>query len=160
MSELSELQTAVEQLLIKLRVSEERQKTSDEAFKTHPKYEAALGIIRAKITNAASDILISNNTAYNIEAIIDRLDFSYQRTLYVVEAKMTSIKQSNKSLQEYYDKLNQALNIVISKIVMTYKSELEQHSLIAETQCKAVRAFIMGLHSHTAFSHYSFAWLD
>lgn len=217
MAHLGELKIAIEQLMIKLKVSEERQKTNEEqiaklnqnmnqfkaaptlleypdikttittpdeiqldsyksipefsgdkikyrswreqvmrrmrmieAFKSHPKYEAALGIIRAKITNAASDILINNNTSYNIEAIIDRLDFSYadQRPLYVVEAEMTSIKQSNKSLQEYYDKVNQALNVVISKIVMTYKIEAEQKSLITETQQKAVRTFIMGLHSH------------
>lgn len=144
MAELDEIKASVEQLLIKLRVSEERQKTSEEqiaklngdlnqfqanptllehkdiqttlsrgdeiqldsyksipefsgdknqyrswrgqvvrrmkmieAFKTHPKYEAALGIIRAKITKLPYDILINNNTSYNIEAIIDRLDFSY-----------------------------------------------------------------------------------
>lgn len=82
--------------------------------------------------------------------MIDRLDFSYsdQRPLYVVEAEMTSIKQSGKTLQEYYDKINQALNTVITKIVMTYKNADEQKSLINETQQKAVRTFIMGLHSH------------
>lgn len=72
-------------------------------FTSHPKYEAALGIIRAKIIGAASDVLINNKTAYNIGAIIERLDSSYsdQRPLYVVEAEMTSIKQMGKSLQEY-----------------------------------------------------------
>lgn len=217
MAEMDELKAAVETLLIKLKVSEERQKTSEdqiaklnqnlnlfqatpqmleykdiettltkadeiqldsykiipefsgdktqyrswreqvlrrmkmiEAFKTHSKYEAALSIIRAKITKAASDILINNNTPYNIEAIIDRLDFSYadQRPLYVVEAEMTSIKQAGKTLQEYYDLINQALNTVITKIVMSYKNENEQKSLVAELQQKAVRTFIMGLHSH------------
>lgn len=116
-------------------------------FKTEPKYEAALAIIRSKITGSASDVLINNNTVYNIDAIIDRLDFAYadQRPLYVIEAEMTSIKQSNKSLQEYFDKINQALNMVITKIVMTYKDESGQKSLIKETQQKAVRTFIMGL---------------
>lgn len=122
-----------------------------ENFKTHPKYEAALGIIRSKITKSASDILINNSTAYNIDAIIDRLDFSYadQRPLYVVEAELTSIKQANKPLQEFYDAINQALNIVITKIVMSYKNEREQTSLITETKLKAVRAFIMGLKNPT-----------
>lgn len=117
----------------------------------HPKYEAALAIIRAKITDGASDILINNNTAYNIEAIINRLDFSYadQRPLYVVEADMTSVRQQNKTLQEYYDAVNQALNMVITKIVMTYKSDEEQKSLIAEINQKAVRTFIIGLKSTT-----------
>lgn len=118
-------------------------------FKTHPKYEAALGIIRAKITKVASDILINNKTAYDIDAIVDRLDFSYadQRPLYVVEAEMTSIKQLGRSLQEYYDVINQALNMVLTKIVMTYKIEAEQKSLTAETEQKAIRTFIMGLNS-------------
>lgn len=120
-----------------------------DAFKTHAKYEAALGIIRAKIVGAASDILINNNTPYNIEAIVDRLDFSYadQRPLYVVEAEMTSIRQGNKTLQNYYDVVNQALNMVITKIVMTYKLTDEQKSLKEEIQQKAVRTFIIGLKS-------------
>lgn len=55
-------------------------------LKTHPKYEAALGIIRAKITGAASDTLTNNQTMYNIDAIIERLDASYadQRALYMI----------------------------------------------------------------------------
>lgn len=118
-------------------------------FKTHPKYAAALSIIRAKITGAASDILINNNTAHDIDAIIDRLDFSYadQRPLYVIEAEMTTIRQHSKTLQEFYDTINQALNMVLTKIAMTYKEAAEQKSLIAETQSKAVRTFITGLNS-------------
>lgn len=119
------------------------------SFKTHPKYAAALSIIRAKITSAASDILINNNTAHNIDAIIDRLDFSYadQRPLYVIEAEMTTLKQGSKSLQEFFDEINQALNMVITKITMTYKIVAEQKSLITETQGKAIRTFITGLSS-------------
>lgn len=118
-------------------------------FKTHPKYAAALSIIRAKITGAASDILINNNTAHDIDAIIDRLDFSYadQRPLYVIEAEMTTIRQHSRTLQEFYDAINQALNMVLTKIAMTYKETGEQNSLIAETQSKAVRTFITGLNS-------------
>lgn len=123
--------------------------TQIENFPTHPKYVAALTIIRAKITGPASDILINNNTAVNINAIIDRLDFSYadQRPLYVIEAEMTSIKQMSKSLQEFYDAINQALNMVLTKITMTYKEPAEQRSLTAETQSKAIRTFITGLNS-------------
>lgn len=120
-----------------------------EQFKTHPKYAAALSIIRAKITGAASDILINNDTAHNIDAIIDRLDFSYadQRPLYVIEAEMTNIRQGGKSLQEFYDAMNQALNMVITKITMTYKEKAEQKSLMTETQSKAIRTFVTGLNS-------------
>lgn len=120
-----------------------------EGHNTHPRYAAALSIIRAKITGPASDILINNNTAHNIDAIIDRLDFSYadQRPLYVIEAEMTSLKQNSKSLQEFYDAINQALNMVLTKITMTYKEAAGQKSLIAETQNKAIRTFITGLNS-------------
>lgn len=121
-----------------------------DGLKTHPKYEAALGIIRAKIIGAASDVLTNYKTAYNINAIIKRLDKSYadQRPLYVVEAEMTSIKQSNTTLQEFYDAINQALNMVISKIVMSYTNHDEQKSLVSEAQQKAIRTFIVGLKSH------------
>lgn len=118
-------------------------------FKTHPKYATALSIIRAKITGAASDILINNDTKHNIDAIIDRLDFSYadQRPLYVIESEMTMLKQHGKTLQEYYDAINQALNMVLTKIAMTYKEAAEQKSLTIESQNKAIRTFITGLNS-------------
>lgn len=123
-----------------------------ENFKTHPKYEAALGIIRAKITGAASDVITNNKTAYNIDAFIARLDSTYadQRPLYIVEAEMTAIKQLNKTLQEYYDEINQALNLVISKITLSYNTLNEQTALVTEAQQKAIRTFIIGLRSQTA----------
>lgn len=119
------------------------------SFKTHPKYATALSISRAKITGTASDIFINNNTALNIDAIIDRLDFSYadQRPLYVIEADMMNIKQQSKTLQEFYDAINQALNMVITKITMSYKEKAEQKSLINENKKKAIRTFITGVNS-------------
>lgn len=118
-------------------------------FMTHPKYEAALGIIRAKITGPAADVLTNNKTAYNIHAIIEQLDASYtdKRPLYVVEAEMTTIKQWGKTLQEYYEEINQALNSIISKIMLAYPDVNEQRALIRESQIKAVRTFIVGLKS-------------
>lgn len=76
-----------------------------DAFQTHPKYETALGIIRAKIIGPPSDIITNHRTANNIRAIIRTLDSAYrdQRPLYVVEAEMTSIRQLGKSLQQYYE---------------------------------------------------------
>lgn len=123
-----------------------------EDFKNHPKYEAALGIIRAKITGAASDVITNNKTAYNIDAFIARLDSTYadQRPLYIIEAEMASIRQSNKTLQEYFDEINQALNLIISKITLSYKTLNEQKPLIFEAQQKAIRTFIIGLRSQTA----------
>lgn len=121
-----------------------------ENFVTHPKYEAALGIIRSKITGSASDVLTNNKTAYNIHAIIERLDMTYadQRPLYIVEAELTAIKQFGKSLQEFHDEINRALNLVISKIVLTHGNADEQRALIEEAQQKAIRTFIVGLKSN------------
>lgn len=118
-------------------------------FRKHPKYEAALSIVRAKITGAASNVLTNNKTAYNIIAILKTLDSSFadRRPLYVVEAEMTSIKQFGKTLQEYHEAINQALHLVITKIVHAYKQEAEQRSLVAEAQRKAVRTFIIGLNN-------------
>lgn len=118
-------------------------------FKKHPKYEAALSIVRSKITGAASNVLTNNKTAYNIIAILRTLDSSFadHRPLYVVETEMTSIRQLGKNLQEYHDAINQALHLVITKIVHAYKQEAEQRSLVAEAQRKAVRTFIIGLNN-------------
>lgn len=117
-----------------------------DAFKTHPKYEAALGIIRSKIRGSASNVLTNNKTAYNIIAIIDS-SYADRRPLYVGEAEMTSMRKTNKTLQEFHDAINEALHLVISKIVLDYKTESEQRSLVAEAQVKAVRTFVVGLRS-------------
>lgn len=121
-------------------------------FQKHPKYEAALAIIRAKITGAASDVLTNNKTSYNIYAIIEQLDavFTDQRPLYIVEAEMIIIKQMGKSLQEYHEEINQALNLIISKITLSYSDIREQTALITEAQKRAVRTFISGLRSQSA----------
>lgn len=95
-----------------------------DAFQTHPKYETALGIIRAKIIGPPSDIITNHRTAYNIRAIIRTLDSAYrdQRPLYVVEAEMTSINA-----------INFALNLVISKIAFDYRGQPDhQEALVGE----------------------------
>lgn len=122
------------------------------AFTSHPKYEAALAIVRAKITGTAADVLTNNKTPYNIICILKTLDEAYidQRPLYAIEAQMVSIKQNDKNLHQFYNAINFALNAIISKVVMTYKIVEEQRSLIAEAQKKAIRTFIVGLKFRTA----------
>lgn len=116
-------------------------------FKKHPKYEAALAIIRAKITGAAADVLTNNKTPYNIICILKTLDATYtdQRPLYAIEAQMVAIKQNDKTLHQFYNAINFALNAIILKVVQTYKNGGEQRSLINEAQKKAIRTFIVGL---------------
>lgn len=66
-------------------------------FKDHPKYEAALAIVRAKITGSAANVITNNKTPYNIVCILKTLDAAYtdQRLLYAIEAEMVSIKQND-----------------------------------------------------------------
>lgn len=118
-----------------------------QGFQTHPKYEAALAIVRAKITGAAADILTNNKTPYNIICILKTLDEAYtdKRPLYAIEAQMESIKQNDKTLHEYHNAINFALNAIIFKVTRSYHDEKEQRSLIAEAQKKAIRTFIVGL---------------
>lgn len=120
-------------------------------YQTHPKYEAALSIIRAKITGTAADILTNNKTPYNITCILRTLDSAYtdQRPLYAIEAEMVSIKQNDRNLHQFYNMINFALNAIISKVVMTYRIVEEQRSLIMEAQKKAIRTFIVGLKFRT-----------
>lgn len=120
-------------------------------FKDHPKYEAALAIVRAKVTGSAADVLTNNKTPYNIICILKTLDSAYmdRRPLYAIEAEMIAIKQNEKTLQQYYNAINFALNAIIAKVTMTYKIIEEQQSLIAEAQKKAIRTFIVGLRFRT-----------
>lgn len=116
-------------------------------FQQHPKYEAALAIVRAKITGAAADVLTNNKTPFNITCILRSLDAAYtdNRPLYAIEAEMVSIKQNDKDIHQYYNAINFALNAIISKVVMSYNNTGEQSSLIAEAKKKAIRTFIVGL---------------
>lgn len=120
-------------------------------FKDHPKYEAALAIIRAKITGAAADVLTNNKTPYHIACILRTLDATYtdQRPLYIIEAELVSIKQNDKNLQQYYNTINFALNALIAKITSIYKGKDEQRALLIEAQRKAIRTFVAGLKSQT-----------
>lgn len=62
---------------------------------------------------------------------------------------MASIKQGDKSLQQYHYAVNFALNAIISKISRTYAEEAEQRSLVIESQKKAIRTFIVGMKNRT-----------
>lgn len=120
-----------------------------EKFIGHPKYGAALGIIRAKIVGPASNTLINSNASYNFNSFIDILDKAYQdlRPLYVVERDMTSLTQGGKTLREFYDAINRALNILITKIIQSYDAEAAIMARKREAQQTAVRTFIVGLRS-------------
>uniref|UniRef100_A0A0A1WJ71 Retrovirus-related Gag polyprotein from transposon gypsy n=2 Tax=Zeugodacus cucurbitae TaxID=28588 RepID=A0A0A1WJ71_ZEUCU len=118
-------------------------------FEGHNIYAQALIMIRGKITGKAAQILINHNVKRNFQDIIDRLDDSYadKRPIYVLEEDMMKIQQKELPLHVYYDNLNQALNVVLSKIEMTHKEERITQVLTQEIQAKAIRTFVTGLRS-------------
>lgn len=91
--------------------------------KTQMRYFEALMIVRNKVTGTASNILNNYNTAFNFEAIIDRLDFTYadKRPLYVLEQELLILQQHELTIDEFYDRVNEKLNVIVNKINMTYK---------------------------------------
>lgn len=114
---------------------------------TTMKYFEALMIVRNKITGAASNILNNYNTAFNFEAIIDRLDFTYadKRPLYILEHEMLTLQQARLSIDEFYDKVNEKLNAIINKINMTHKERTTSRAFVDNANEKALRTFITGL---------------
>lgn len=109
----------------------------------------ALMIIRNKITGPASNILNNYNTAFNFDAIIDRLDFTYadKRPLYILEQELMVLQQNKLSLDEFYDNVNEKLNCIVNKINMTYKERATAIAFINGANEKALRTFITGLNN-------------
>lgn len=120
-----------------------------ENHKETMQYFEALMIIRNKITGAASTILNNYNTAFNFEAIIDRLDFTYadKRPLYILEQELLVLQQNKLSLDEFYDKINEKLNCIVNKINMTHKEKHTAMAFIEGANEKALRTFITGLNN-------------
>lgn len=107
----------------------------------------ALMIVRNKITGAASNILKNYNTAFNSEAIIDRLDFTYadKHPLYVLEQELLVLQQNKLSIDEFFDKVNEKLNAIVNKINMTHTTPATARAFIESYNEKALRTFITGL---------------
>lgn len=125
-------------------------KTAISLLANHPtsmRYFEALMIIRNKVTGAASNILNNYNTAFNFDAIIDRLDFTYadKRPLYILEQELTVLQQNKMSMDQFFDKVNEKLNSIVNKINMTYKETETAKAFIKEANEKALRTFITGL---------------
>lgn len=118
-----------------------------ENHQTTMKYYEALMMIRNKIVGPASNILNNYNTAFNFDAIIKRLDFTYadKRPLYIIEHELLILQQSKLSVDEFYDKVNEKLNAIINKINMTHKEKKIAQALIDNANEKALRTFITGL---------------
>lgn len=116
-------------------------------FEGHSRYSEALSIVKSKIRGQASDILTNNNTPFNFEAIRNRLDYTYadMRPLYVLQEEMRRIRQNKLSLSEYHDRINQALNLITSKISMSGEHATAIQAMTRNANDEAVRIFVTGI---------------
>lgn len=120
-------------------------------------YLNALLLIKAKIRGPAAAILSNHGTPLNFDAIIDRLDYSYadQRAMYVIEQELIVLQQGGMTVHQFYDKINEKLNMIITKIHMTHKEKVAADVLIENMRDKALRTFITGLSNKTGDVLYS-----
>lgn len=74
------------------------------------KHYQAVAIIRNKIKGSADMVLSSFNTVLNFKAIIARLDFTYsdKRPIYLIEQELSTLRQGNMTLLQYYDEVEKS----------------------------------------------------
>lgn len=121
------------------------------AYKLFEKYDGssrhyqAVAIIRNKIKGPADMILSSFNTLLNFKAIIARLDFTYsdKRPIYLIEQELSTLRQGNLTLLEYYDEVEKKLTLLTNKTLMTYDKTIAA-SLNEKYRMDALRVFISG----------------
>lgn len=126
-------------------------KAAHTAYKVYEKYEGsskhyqALGIMRNKIKGSADMILSSFDTPLNFKAIINRLNFTYadKRPVYLIEQAMSTLRQGNLTLLQYYDEVEKKLTLLINKTIMTYDS-IVAAPLNEKYRADALRVFISG----------------
>ena len=117
-----------------------------ENFNGSSKHYQAVAIIRNKIRGAADAVLASFSTVLNFQAIIARLDFTYadKRPIYLIEQELSTLRQGTKSVFEFYDQVEQKLNLLTNKTAMTYEPNIVQ--IVNEKyRADALRTFISGL---------------
>lgn len=116
-------------------------------------FYTAVNIIRNKVIGRANDVLTSHGTPLNIDAILGRLDLTYddKRPIHMLQTELTNIRQGRRTLQEYYDEVSKLLTLIINKTIMSYgprTSETECLTQIAREN--ALRVFITGLNQPTS----------
>jgi hypothetical protein len=116
-----------------------------EVYQRSSKHYQALGIIRNKIKGPADMVLSLYDTPLNFKAIINRLDFTYadKRPIYLIEQELSTLRQGNLTLIEYYDEVERKLTLLINKTIMTYDASLAA-SLNEKYRADALRVFISG----------------
>ncbi|KAH8338741.1 hypothetical protein KR059_000834, partial [Drosophila kikkawai] len=87
-------------------------------------YQAVL-IIRNKVRGSADSVLASFNTVLNFDAIISRLDFTYsdKRPLHLLEQELTTLRQGQMSITQFYEEVEKKLTLLTNKTTMTYEAD-------------------------------------
>lgn len=122
------------------------------AYKVFESYDGtsahyqAVAILRNKITGVADATLTSYSTPLNFKAIIWRLDKAYsdKRPIYLMEQELSTLRQGNKSVGDYYDEVQKVLSSLTNKTVMNY-DEKTAASFNEKYRQDALRVFISGL---------------
>ena len=117
-----------------------------ENFNGSSKHFQAVAIIRNKIRGPADAVLASFNTVLNFKAIIARLDFTYsdKRPVYLIEQELSTLRQGNQSVLEFYDAIEKKLTLITNKTTMTY-DQIICNTLNEKYRADALRTFVSGL---------------
>lgn len=115
-------------------------------FEGSVKHYQAVNIIRNKVVGSADGTLTSFNTPLNFKAIIARLDSSYgdKTPLYLLEQKLSVLRQGQLSVREYYDEVEKGLTKITNKSIMSYELSMAT-ALNEKYRQDALRVFISGL---------------
>lgn len=117
-----------------------------ESYNGTSRHFEAVCIIRNKITGSADANLTSFSTPLNFEAIIARLDNTYadKRPLYLIEQELSTLRQGNLTVNEYYDEVEKILTLLTNKSIMTFDKTIAS-AINEKYRQDGLRVFISGL---------------
>lgn len=117
-----------------------------EPYEGSSKHYQCVAIIRNKVKGLADGTLTGYGTALNFRAIIARLDFAYsdKRPVHLIEQELSTLRQGNWSVVEFYDEVEKRLTLLTNKTIMTYPDDISE-SLNKKYRQDALRVFISGL---------------
>ena len=115
-------------------------------YENSSKQYQAVAIIRNKIRGSADTTLASFNTVLNFKAIIARLDFTYadKRPIYLIEQELSTLRQGDLSVIEFFDIVEKKLALITNKTMMT-QDERVVSALNDKYRMDGLRTFISGL---------------
>ncbi|EDW38660.1 GL15377 [Drosophila persimilis] len=110
---------------------------------------------RSQIRVTANAVLTSLNTPLNIEAIIERIDFTFndKRPIHVSEQEVGTLRQGGMSILQYYDEVEKKLTLLTNKAHMTYDISLAK-GMCEKFRGDALRVFISGLKRSLTARHF------